>query len=206
MWINYLWVFLAAMLVDILPVPLPPAFTVMIFFQIKYDLNIWWVIVIGVIGSIIGRYVLTLYVPYISGRLLKQGKNQDVQYLGEKLKQNSWKSHLFILTYSLMPLPTTPLFLAGGIARMKPYYIIPAFTIGKFISDAIAVLIGDYAAKNTEALLEGIVSWKSITGLVLGLLLVFALLFIDWRVLLKNKKLKLEFDIWKGKNKKIDNN
>jgi len=203
MWLKYLWVFLGSILVDILPIPLPPAFTLMIFFQIKFDLNIWWVIFVGVGGSIIGRYVLTLYVPYISNRLFKPGKNEDVQFLGSKLKKNGWKSHLLILTYSLMPLPTTPLFLAGGMARMKPYYIIPAFTLGKFISDAAAVWMGDYAVKNTGALLQGMVSWKSITGLVLGVLLIFALLFIDWRTLLRDKKLKLDFNIWKKATGKI---
>jgi uncharacterized membrane protein YdjX (TVP38/TMEM64 family) len=203
MWLKYLWVFLGSILVDIVPIPLPPAFTLMIFFQIKFDLNIWYVIFVGVGGSIIGRYILTLYVPLISSHLFNIKKNEDVQFLGNKLKKNGWKSHLLILGYSLMPLPTTPLFLAGGIAKMKPYYIIPAFTIGKFVSDAIAVWTGDYAVKNASDLLEGVVSWKSITGLVLGVLLVFALLFIDWRTLLREKKLKLDFKIWNKATNKI---
>jgi uncharacterized membrane protein YdjX (TVP38/TMEM64 family) len=196
MWLKYLWVFFGSILVDIVPIPLPPAFTVMIFFQIKFNLDIWWVICVGVCGSIIGRYILTLYIPLISQHLFNPGKNEDVQFLGRKLKKNGWKSHLLILTYSLMPLPTTPLFLAGGIARMKPYYIIPAFTIGKFTSDAIAVWTGDYAVKNAGEIFQGIISWKSITGLTLGLLLIFALLFIDWRTLLRDKKLKIDFNIW----------
>jgi hypothetical protein len=28
-----------------------------------------------------------------------------------------------------MPLPSTPLFIAGGVAKMKPVYIIPAFLL-----------------------------------------------------------------------------
>lgn len=203
MWLNYLWVFLGAVLVDILPIPLPPAFTLMIFFQILFDLNIWWVIVVGVAGSIIGRYILTLYIPSVSNHLFNPGKNEDVQYLGSKLKKNGWKSHLLIFVYSLMPLPTTPLFIAGGMARMKPLHIIPGFTLGKFISDAIAVWMGDYAVKNMAELFEGFISWKSITGITLCLLLIFALLFIDWRTLLKEKKLKIEFNIWSIANDKI---
>jgi membrane protein YqaA with SNARE-associated domain len=199
MWFNYFLVFLGAMLVDLFPVPLPPAFTVMIFLQIKFDLNIWLVIIIGVAGSILGRYLLTLYIPHVSGKIFKKAKNEDVQFLGRKLSQKTWRSHAIVLVYSLMPLPTTPLFLAAGIAKMKPYYIIPAFTIGKLVSDTIAVWIGDYAARNTADLIHGMVSWKSVLGLILGLLLIFALLFIDWRTLLVKKKLTLKFDIWKDK-------
>ena len=51
--------------------------------------------------------------------------------------------------------------------------------------------------ENTEKLIDGLISGKSITGLVLGLLLIFALLFIDWRCLFQMKKFKLKFNIWK---------
>lgn len=197
MWWQYLIVFLATVAVDITPFPLPPAFTVMVLFQIMFGLPIWPVIIVGVAGSILGRYLLTLYIPGVSNRLFIQSKTEDIQFLGEKLKKNGWKSQLFIFIYTLMPLPSTPLFLAGGIARIKPIFLIPAFFTGKFISDSIAVFMGNYATENTEELLNGILSWKSITGLVTGLILLFALLFIDWRSLLIEKKFRLRFHIWK---------
>src|SRR4051812_36883467 len=117
---QYLLVFLGAMLVDIVPFPLPPAFTVMIFLQIKFHLDVWIVIAVGVIGSIIGRTILTLYIPKVSARIFNKSKNDDVHYLGSRMKENKAKGQLLVLIYSLMPLPTTPLFLAAGMARMKP--------------------------------------------------------------------------------------
>ena len=197
MFLKYLLVFLGSMLVDIVPFPFPPAFTVMIFLQLKFHLQIWLVILVGVAGSICGRYILTLYIPKLSGKIFKPAKTEDVKYLGDKLKTKGWKSQLSILIYSLMPLPTTPLFVAAGMANMKAYYLIPAFSVGKIISDTTAVMMGKYAAENSEGILHGIVSWKSITGLVAGLILLFALLFIDWRTLLQKKKLVLKFKIWK---------
>ncbi len=197
MWWQYVLVFVGALLVDVVALPLPPAFTVMIFFQIKYDLNIWYVIAIGVIGSIIGRYLLTLYIPKIAKNIFKPSKNEDVQYLGNRMKEKGWKSQLSIIAYSLLPLPTTPLFIAAGMAKMKPINIIPAFFVGKFTSDTIAVLMGEYAAKNAPEILSGTIGWESITGLIVGLLLISALLFIDWRTLLQQNKLKLKLKIWK---------
>ena len=190
-------VFIGALLFDVAPFPFPPAFTIMVFLQIMFDLNIWWVIVIGVAGSILGRYILTLYIPLLSGKFFKRSKNEDVEFLGKKMKEKGWRSQLVIIAYSLLPLPTTPLFLAGGMAKIKPLYIIPAFFIGKFISDAITVHLGKYASEHAKSIMEEALSWKSITSLVVGLLLVCALLFIDWRSLIQKKKFHLEFKIWK---------
>ena len=75
--------------------------------------------------------------------------------------------------------------------------IIPAFIAGKFTSDTIAVLMGEYAAANASAFLAGAISWKSVTGVLLGLLLITAFLFIDWRSFLQDKKLKINFKIWR---------
>jgi len=194
-WI-YALVFLGAFLFDVVPIPFPPAFTIMVFLQIMFDLNIWWVIVIGVAGSILGRYILTLYIPYLAGRIFKKSKNEDVQFLGNKMKEKGWKSQLFIVAYSLLPLPTTPLFLAGGMARIKPLYIIPAFFIGKFTSDAITVHLGKYAADNVTNILESAFSFQSIASLAFGLLLICALIFIDWRELIQKKKFQLNFRVW----------
>jgi len=194
---QYLLVFAGAMAVDIVPFPLPPAFTVIVLLQLTFDLNLWLAIVVGVAGSIAGRYLLSLYIPKVSGRLFKPSKNEDVQYLGRKLKAGRWKGQLFILIYSLMPLPTTPLFIAGGMAKLKPLYIILPFLVGKLLSDTAAVLLGNYAVKSAEEVFEGMVSWKSIVALVLGLALIFALLFFDWRTLFQRKTLRLKFAIWR---------
>src|SRR5664280_3675180 len=79
MWWQYLLVFFGAFVFDVVAFPFPPAFTIMVFLQITFGLNIWWVIVIGVSGSILGRYVLTLYIPLLAGRFFKRSKNEDVQ-------------------------------------------------------------------------------------------------------------------------------
>lgn len=197
MWLKYLYVFLASAAVDIVPLPLPPAFVVMVFLQIRFDLEVWPVIIIGVAGSVLGRYILTLYIPKIAHHIFKPDKNEDVQYLGKKLKEKGWKSQLAILSYSLLPLPTTPLFIAGGMANLKPIYIIPAFIVGKFTSDALAVFMGKFAAEHANEVWNGVVSWQSITGLIFGLLLVAAFLFIDWRSLLRDKRLRFNLKIWK---------
>ncbi|MEO6948178.1 MAG: hypothetical protein ABI123_01005 [Ginsengibacter sp.] len=197
MWWQYLLVFVGALLFDLVPFPFPPAFTIMLFLQIIFHLNVWLVIIIGVAGSVLGRYILLLYAPLLANKYLKGSKNEDIQFLGEKMKKNKWKGQLVILSYSLLPLPTTPLFLGAGISKIKAIYIIPAFLIGKFTSDTIALHAGKYASENIQSIIEKSLSWQSIASLILGLLLIFCLLFIDWRTLIQNKKLIFNFKILK---------
>jgi len=200
MWWAYLLVFAGAFLFDVVPIPFPPAFTIMVFLQIMFGLDIWTVIVIGVAGSILGRYVLTLYIPRLSGRFFKRTKNEDVQFLGEQMKEKIWRGQMVVLGYSLLPLPTTPLFVAAGMSRINALYVIPAFFIGKFTSDTITVHLGKYVSEHFENLSALAFSWKSITSTLLGLLLLCALLFIDWRSLIQYKKFQLNFKIWKSSN------
>jgi membrane protein YqaA with SNARE-associated domain len=197
MWWQYILVFLGAFIFDVVPFPFPPAFTIMLLLQIIYDLDLWTVLFIGVAGSILGRYVLSLYIPKLSDKMLVPAKKEDIQFLGKKMKEKGWKGQLAVLAYSLLPLPTTPLFIAAGVARISPVYIIPAFFIGKLTSDTIALSTGKYATENIESITENLSSWQSVTGLILCLAMICALLFIDWRNLIMEKKFSLKFRIFK---------
>ena len=193
----YFFVFLASFLVDVIPFVGPPAWTVMVFLQIKFELNIWWVLIFGVPGSAIGRYYYSVYIRWLSHRYIKEEKNHDMHFLGSKLSDKGWKVQLFVLIYTLIPVPTTPLFTAIGVAHIKPLHIMPAFFVGKFISDAIMVITGDYVAANISTMADGILSWESLLGTVAGLLIIGMFFFINWQKLLVDKKLQISFHIWK---------
>jgi membrane protein YqaA with SNARE-associated domain len=196
MWL-YLFVFIASFLVDLLPFIGPPAWTVMVFFQMHYGLNIWFVLIAGVIGSTLGRYTLSQYIPWLSDRYINVKKNDDLKFIGQKLSTKGWQVQLFVLLYTLTPLSSTPLFTAAGMARIRPMQIIPAFFVGKFVSDTIMVMAGDYVAQNSQTIFKGLISWQSFFTILPGLLIICVPLFIDWRVLLEKKKFRLNFHIWK---------
>ena len=193
----YLLVFAAALLVDIVPFIGPPAWTVMVFFQVKFDLSIWLVLIIGVTGSAIGRYIYSNYIHHFSDYYINPKKNEDLYFIGNKLANSGWKVQLFVLLYTLMPLPSTPLFTAAGMARMRTLTLIPSFFIGKFISDAFMVFTGNYVAHNIENIADDLLSWKALLGTIVGVALICLFLFIDWRKLLQEKKFTVSFNIWK---------
>jgi len=95
MWV-YLLVFVGAFLFDILPFVGPPAWTIMFFLEIRYGLNIWPVLFVGVAGSTLGRYTMSQYFRSISNAVLNTKKNHDLEFLGNKLSQKMWESWLFI--------------------------------------------------------------------------------------------------------------
>jgi membrane protein YqaA with SNARE-associated domain len=134
MWWQYAVVFVCSVAVDIVPFPLPPAVSIMIFFLVVYDLNIWVVLTLGMAGSLLGRYILTVYLPNVAEKLFSKAKIEDVHFIGNKLKRKGWKGHALIFLYALMPLPTTPLFIGGAMAGFKPAQMMPGFAIGKTIA------------------------------------------------------------------------
>ena len=83
------------------------------------------------------------------------------------------------------------------MAKLPAVSIIPAFFVGKFTSDTITVHLGKYASEHAHTVLEGALSWKSVASLVVGLLLLGALLFIDWRSLIQKKTFQLNFKVWR---------
>jgi membrane protein YqaA with SNARE-associated domain len=195
--LSYFFVFIGSLIVDVVPFIGPPAWTVMVFFRLRFQLNIWLVLIVGVSGSAIGRYLYSNYIHRLSNRFINVRKNEDLAFVGQKLEQRQWRVQLFVFLYTLVPLPSTPLFTAAGVAKIKTLNIIPAFFAGKFISDTAMVIAGDYVVKNVASIVHGFLSWKSLLGTIIGLVVICLFLFTNWRHLFEEKKFRLSFKIWK---------
>jgi membrane protein YqaA with SNARE-associated domain len=195
MW--YLVVFLSALAVDLIPLFAPPAWTVAVFLLVKFHLNPWLVLPLCASGSTLGRYLMSLYIPRFADLFIKQHKTDELEFLGKKLSQSLWQSWLFVFIYSVTPLSTTALFTAAGVAKVKPSRTLPPFFCGKFLSDAVMIFTGLYAAANFKDLVHGSVSPKAIVTLVVGFVVIGGFLFLDWRALLQRKKFTFNFRIWK---------
>src|SRR5882724_5774742 len=122
MWI-YIFVFLAAVIADSIPIVVPSAWMVMVFLLMKFHLPFLPVLIAGVCGSTLARYLHRLYLPKIAGNFLKPAKHDELELLGKRLIQKGPHRWFFIFLYTLTPLPTTVLFTAAGIANMKPLRI-----------------------------------------------------------------------------------
>jgi membrane protein DedA with SNARE-associated domain len=196
MW-PYFLVFFAALAVDTIPIFAPPAWILLVVLLVKFKLNPWLTLAIGVTGSTIGRYILTRYIPKVSASLVNRREDANLRYIGSKIGSAKWSSALFVFLYTLTPLSTTALFTAVAMARIRPWHILAPFFLGRLISDGVLLFSGRYASANLTALLHGEANWKTMVTLVAGLLVIALFLFVDWRSLLQHKKLRLDFKVLK---------
>jgi membrane protein YqaA with SNARE-associated domain len=199
MW-PYLLVFFAALAVDTIPIFAPPAWILLVVLLVKFGLNPWLTVAIGVVGSTIGRYILTRYIPEISSRLVNTREDANLRYIGGQIGQAKWSSAIFVFLYTLTPLSTTALFTAVAMARAKPWHILVPFFLGRLITDGVLVFSGKYASANLGDLLHGEANWKTLAIVIAALVVIAIFLFIDWRQLLEQKKLRFRFKILKIQN------
>src|SRR6185369_14468231 len=100
MW-PYVVTFLASVASDSLPIIGPPVWTILVFMQVKFDLNPWMVLFVGVPGSVLGRYALSLYSTKFLFFFIKQKTAYEMAFVGKKLDGKLWKTWPFVLIYSL---------------------------------------------------------------------------------------------------------
>jgi hypothetical protein len=197
MW-PYLLVFFAALAVDTIPIFAPPAWILLIILLVKFKLNPWVTVGIGVTGSTIGRYILTRYIPKISSRLVNRQEDANLRYIGHRIGKAKWSSSVFVFFYTLTPLSTTALFTAVAMARVKrPFHILVPFFFGRLITDGVLVFSGKYASANLGDLIHGQTNWKTLATLAAGLIVISIFLFIDWRQLLEHRKVRFRLKILK---------
>jgi hypothetical protein len=196
MW-PYLLVFIAALAVDTIPVFAPPAWILLVVLLVKFDLNPWLTVVIGVTGSTIGRYILTRYIPKMSSSIVNRREDANLRYIGSKLGRAKWSSALFVFFYTLTPLSTTALFTAAALARVRPWHILLPFFLGRLINDGLLVFSGKYASTSLSELVHGEANWKTLLTLLAGLIVIAGFVFVDWRRLLEHRQVRFRFKILK---------
>lgn len=198
MW-PYVGVFFAALAVDLVPVFAPPAWTIIVLLVIKLDIDPYVASVVGAAGSTIGRWALARYMPLLTKRFFSSHEEGNIAFLGRKLGGRFWPKFAFVFLYCLTPLSTTALFTAAGVAKVNVLPILPAFFIGKAIGDLVYVLSSRNAIRSVKDILEGQGSPKGIAMTLLAVLLLGGLLFVDWRALLQQRKLRFEWRILRNR-------
>jgi len=196
MWI-YPVLFLSTMVADSVPIFLPSAWVVMVVFFMKFKLPFLPVLCTGVCGSAVARYFHGLYLPKVADSVLLRAKQADLELFGKKLMQKGWRRYCFVFFYTLTPLPATVLFAAAGIAKIKPRQILIPFFVGRFIGYGILMLAIQTAVGGIRRFRHGATSWIALLTGVFGFMVMFAVLFIDWRALLERSRFRLRFKIWK---------
>lgn len=195
--IPYLLIFLGSTLVDCIPVFAPPAWMLMLYIMLKFDLNPYFVVVIGTAGTVCGRMLFVTYiVPWLGKKTIGTKKVSDLKFVGRKLSEKDFTVFIFVFVYSILPLSTTALFMAAGLAKLKKIKIIPPFFLGNLIGDGALLITGHYAITHFSDFYKDSLSVKNVFLMLAGLVFISMFMFIDWRNLLENKKIRFKFKFW----------
>jgi hypothetical protein len=195
--LAYALVFLASLLVDCIPVFAPPAWMLMMLLMVKFNLNPWVVAAFGTAGTVCGRLVFVTYIiPWVGKLTLGRLKEADLTFLGNRISKKGVLTFFFIFIYSLLPLSTTALFTAAGLAKVKRILIIPPFFLGNLVGDSALLVSGNYAIHHLSDLYKGSLDTKNLLMMAAGMLFFLLFLFIDWQQLLEGKKLRFKWKFW----------
>ncbi|MBC7420334.1 MAG: hypothetical protein H7328_06350 [Bdellovibrio sp.] len=139
---------------------------------------------------------VTYIVPWLGKKAIGRKKDSDLKFVGEKLSQKRGMVFAFVFLYSILPLSTTALFTAAGLAKLKKMTIIPPFFLGNLIGDGLLLFSGHYAITHFSDFYKDSLNFKNIFMMTLGLLLVSLFVFVDWRNLLEKKTLRFKWKFW----------
>ncbi len=169
----------------------------MMLIMLKFNLNPYVVVTIGTCGTVCGRLLFVTYIiPWLGGKTIGKKKDEDLRFLGEKLSEKRWQTFLFVFIYAVLPLSTTALFMAAGLAKVRRRLVIPPFFLGNLLGDGALLVSGKYAIENVSDLYKGSLDAKNIFLMAVALFVVLIFLFIDWREFLEHKKISLKWQFW----------
>ncbi|MEI6887028.1 MAG: hypothetical protein WCK31_02210 [bacterium] len=189
---EILLLFLVTVFFNVIPFFAPGTGLVVAFFYVKYNLPILLVVLVGVIASTLGRYILARFVGNITFKLLKQENNQNLDYFKRKLNEKELSVFLFSFVYCALPTPSNLLFLAIGASRAKLNYLLAGFFFGRMINYFYAVVFYRIVYDTFEQVISS--QFKSIGEYLMQfvtIILFVLFLLIDWQTLFEKKKIKL---------------
>lgn len=176
-----------AFLVNVIPALVPPTWMVLSMFEMHNpELSTLEIAIFGVVGSVMGRYVLYLY-SRVLGRHVPSKYGENLSYISRFLGEKKLGLFLGTFLYALSPLPSNFLFISSGVSAVEVLPVLCGFALGRFISYASLTYTSHRLFLFFDALGVGDVR---LALDVFGVLGGVAIIFIDWKKLLE----KLNFN------------
>ncbi len=200
--INYFLAFLSATVFNAIPFFAPGTGFVVTFFYVKYELNLFLLIPIMVLGSTLGRFILAKITGKLASRFLHQERNENLSYFRNQVNKKRLHAFIFTFIYCALPTPSNLIFLSLGASKVNLGPILLGFGLGRAINYTYAALSFSYIFHRVTDELQGSVTSTSNIFTQIVTIVVFTIfLLIDWKELLLNKKFRLLVKIGNKENK-----
>jgi len=184
---QYLYLFLIVLGVNLLPAFGPPTWTLLVFARIHWHLNPVALVVLGGLGAMLGRYLLAVAARRFRGHLSERLQGNLTATSDALLKRKSSVIATLAL-FAVSPLPSAQLFVAAGLLELNLIPLTLAFFAGRLVSYSIYVGVATVAERQLGSVLGHLLGspW-SITIQVVLLAAVAVLPFINWKSILDRR-------------------
>ena len=176
---SYIIVMLYSIFVNVVPAFAPPTWLVLSLYKInRPQLDIIELALFGVIGSVIGRYVMYKYSQFFGKYIPKKGA-ENLRYFRKFVGETDPRIFLETFLFSLSPFPSNFLFIAFGLSSVNITPVIVGFFLGRLLSYTFLI---DASFRSYSYLSASFGSNEiRIAADVLGVIFAIAVIFIRWK-------------------------
>ena len=183
---NLIELGIVVFLCNLAPIFAPPTWSVLVYFIITRNLEVFEVVIIGAIAAGLGRYFLAnatrLLRNYIPIRARK-----NLFDAGRVFEENRERRYGLIALFIISPLPSAQLFEAAGLMNMNLNRLTFAFFSGRIITYSIYAT-GASKLKSTDlgkVIREAFNSPYAWVLQIFSIALIYLIARIDWRKYLR---------------------
>ena len=174
----------------LIPFPIFPSWIVVAYMVVQYQLSIPLAIVVGALGTTVGRVGLVAISRVAGERMLGRWSRGNLEYLHGRLESAAGDLGVAVLLAASPP-PGGVLFIVAGLVRVKLWLVAASVFVGRIIGYAISVGGGSLAATALADQLRGLIGpWSVVVAvaIVVGVLLIA--LRIDYRALIEDRRFR----------------
>ena len=185
---NYIFVFLAVLVINVVPLFMPPTWLVLAFFYRNFVFDALLLALVGALASTTGRVVLSQIGTY-SRRFINRERKRDMDIVGKIAKKNPLKSFFVTFLFSLSPFPSNVYFLTVGLAKARNIPIFTGFFVGRLISYYILIRSAQIIFNSIGDIFSSKLVQIAVID-VIGVIFMLLFIMVDWSLLLEKRKLK----------------
>lgn len=188
---SYLVLFLIATGFAMIPLPLFPSWVVVAYLVVEFDLRLWLAILVGALGTALGRVILVAVSRVAGHRMLGRWSKDNLDYLHRKIEGAAGDLGIAVLLAASPP-PAGVLFILAGLMRVQLWLVAFSVFVGRTVGYWISVGGTSLAAEQLANRLRGVVGPWSVAlavAIVAGILVLA--LRIDYRALIEDRKFRL---------------
>ncbi len=182
---QYLFLFLIILCVNLLPAFGPPTWTLLVFARIDWHLDPVAIVLLGGVAAMTGRYLLAVGARRFRGHL-SASRRENLSAASDALLKRRSSTIAALALFAVSPLPSAQLFVAAGLLELDLIPLTLAFFAGRLVSYSIYVAVATLAERQLGSVLGQVVGspWSIAVQVVL-LAGVAVLPFINWKHILQ---------------------